>query len=137
MVRLAWAYGFAFLLAVALCGPSEAGRPPGLEKKDKTPPGFDKGQKEGWRNEYPPGWDKRTDAQKNGWKNAVKKGRAWFPFEAACHSDHAETAPGGGWIAKEALEQHLGEVPELEKGEVSDVIKTDQGHHLVWRAGPS
>lgn len=68
---------------------------------------------------------------------ALKKGRAWFPFEAACHSEHRETAPGGGWIAKEDLEKALGSVPALERGEVSDIIKTEAGHHLVWHAGPS
>ena len=39
---------------------SYAGKPPGLEKQGKTPPGFTKGKKTGWQNDYPPGWDKNS-----------------------------------------------------------------------------
>ena len=43
---------------------SFAGKPPGLEKQGKIPHGFSEGQKEGWDNGYPPGWDKKSNKQK-------------------------------------------------------------------------
>jgi len=49
--------------------------PPGLMKKGKVPPGFSHGKKVGWHNEYPPGWDKKSEMERDLWKQAVKGGR--------------------------------------------------------------
>jgi hypothetical protein len=49
--------------------------PPGLEKKNKVPAGFEQGNKEGWQDQFPPGWDQKSDADKEKWKEAVKQGR--------------------------------------------------------------
>lgn len=48
---------------------SHAGKPPGLEKQGKTPPGFTKGKKTGWQNDYPPGWEKNNGNEKKGEKD--------------------------------------------------------------------
>ena len=48
---------------------SHAGKPPGLEKQGKTPPGFTKGKKTGWQNDYPPGWEKNNGNGKKGEKD--------------------------------------------------------------------
>ena len=56
-----------FCLAVMLLGASflsYAGKPPGLEKQGKTPPGFTKGKKTGWQNDYPPGWGMESGNKK-------------------------------------------------------------------------
>jgi hypothetical protein len=49
--------------------------PPGLQKQGRIPPGFSHGRKMGWQNEYPPGWEKKTEVEKNQWKQGMKKGR--------------------------------------------------------------
>ncbi len=67
-------------------------------------------------------------------KKAVEKGDAYFPLEAACRSEDAETAPAGGGVTKEALGALLGAVPELEPGRVSEILTTPRGLDLVWRA---
>ena len=52
-----------------------AGQPPGLEKKGKVPPGFSKGKKTGWKNEYPPGWDQKSEKEKKDWEDQIQKGQ--------------------------------------------------------------
>ena len=52
-----------------------AGGPPGLAKKGKTPPGFSQGKKSGWQDEYPPGWDKKSQKEQDQWKQSVRRGR--------------------------------------------------------------
>lgn len=44
--------------------------PPGLAKKEGgwIPPGWSKGEKEGWKNSFPPGWEKRSKKEQNSWK---------------------------------------------------------------------
>ncbi len=56
--------------------------PPGLAKKGKTPPGFSKGRKKKWQDEYPPGWSKKSEADKKRWKERVRKGREHVKKEA-------------------------------------------------------
>jgi hypothetical protein len=66
----------------------------------------------------------------------LEKGRAFFPFEAACHSDDAATAGGGGGIGEAALKAIVGEIPAVEPGKVSAILETPQGLDLVFRPGP-
>lgn len=65
------------------------------------------------------------------------KGRAFFPFEAACHSEDPETAGCGGGIEDDELKERFGlDVPDLEPGAVSEIVESPQGLHLVWRCVP-
>lgn len=52
-----------------------AGQAPGLEKKGKVPGGFEQGSKVGWKNEYPSGWDKKSEKEKHDWEQTVENGR--------------------------------------------------------------
>jgi hypothetical protein len=61
-----------FCLVSTLLGASflsYAGKPPGLEKQGKTPPGFTKGKKTGWQNDYPPGWGQKSGNGNKGEKS--------------------------------------------------------------------
>ena len=49
--------------------------PPGIEKKGEMPPGFSHGKKTGWKDNYPPGWDNRSEKEKGKWTEDVQKGR--------------------------------------------------------------
>ncbi len=76
--------GFAFA-DYALAGGQGKGKPKhekgkGKDKnKDKgpkdRPPGWDKGKKKGWKDEYPPGWAKKSDEEKEMWRGEVKEAR--------------------------------------------------------------
>ncbi|MHC4225361.1 MAG: alpha/beta fold hydrolase [Planctomycetota bacterium] len=66
-------------------------------------------------------------------KKELSKGRAYFPFEAACHSDDAESASCGGGIETEALEEHGLELPQLQEGEVSEILAGKRGLYLIQR----
>ena len=73
--------------------------PKGLEKKGKTPAGFEKGKKKGWHNNYPPGWDKKSEKGKADWKNKVKECRK--EIKKACKDkgmtdEEAEAVEGEG-----------------------------------------
>lgn len=67
----------------------------------------------------------------------VPKGKAYFPFEALAHSDHEATFSLGGAISLKdlkALAPVLGEAAEaLKPGDMSEVIETPKGYHLIWR----
>jgi hypothetical protein len=52
-----------------------SGQPSGLEKKGKIPSGFSQGEKSGWQDEFPPGWDKKRDKEKNSWYKDIQKRR--------------------------------------------------------------
>jgi len=67
--------GVSLVVGVICFNVSLFAAPPGLEKKDKTPQGFTKGEKTGWKGEVPPGWDKKTDEEKAKWNDDVKKGK--------------------------------------------------------------
>ena len=67
-------------------------------------------------------------------KKELDAGRAFFPFEAARHSDHAPTASCGGGIEEEALKALVGALPALEPGQVSEVIESPRGLHLLLRS---
>jgi len=73
--------------------------PHGLAKKEGwLPPGWNKGEKEGWKDQYPPGWDKWSKEQQERWQAEVaasvnevaavcrKHGRKQKTIEAACIS---------------------------------------------------
>ncbi|KXK31799.1 MAG: hypothetical protein UZ01_00751 [Candidatus Brocadia sinica] len=62
----------AVLLGASL--PSLA-EPPGLEKKADTPPDFTHGEKTGWKDNYPPVWDHKSEKEKEKWKKDIQKGR--------------------------------------------------------------
>ena len=64
------------------------------------------------------------------------KDRAYFPFEAACHSEDAESASCGGGLDEDALKAFFPELPELEPGAVSEILESAQGLHLVTRSLP-
>ena len=64
------------------------------------------------------------------------KDRAFFPFEAACHSEDAESASCGGGLDEDALKAFLPELPALEPGAVSEILESTQGLHLVYRCIP-
>lgn len=51
------------------------GIPPGLEREGKIPPGFDRGRKTGWEQEYPPGWQQKSEQERQTWRERVKSGR--------------------------------------------------------------
>jgi len=72
--------------------------PPGLAKKGKVPPGFSHGKKVGWQNEYPPGWSKKNESERNQWKESVKRGRDGVLKEAkekGMSAEMAESAADG------------------------------------------
>ncbi len=52
-----------------------AGSPKGLEKKGKNPKGFSQDEKSGWDGEYPKGWDKLNEKEKEEWslKHGLEK----------------------------------------------------------------
>lgn len=68
-----------------------------------------------------------------GIKKEIDKGRAFFPFEAACHSEDENTASCGGGIDEDGLRAFLDELPALEPGEISEILSSKQGLLLVWR----
>lgn len=64
------------------------------------------------------------------------KDRAYFPFEASCHSEDAESASCGGGLDEDALKAFLPELPDLAPGQVSEILESAQGLHLVTRCVP-
>jgi len=70
-------------------------------------------------------------------KKELDKGRAFFRFEASCHSEDEDNASCGGGIDAEDLKKLLGELPELKPGEVSEVLASPRGLHLVYRPQPA
>ena len=67
----------------------------------------------------------------------LDKGRAFFPFEAACHSEDQRTAGCGGGIEADELKERFGlDVPELDPGAVSETLASPQGLHLLCRGIP-
>jgi len=66
-------------------------------------------------------------------RKALDKGRAFFPLEAACHSEDAESASGGGGVGEDRLREMLGKLPDLEPGELSGLLRSRFGVHLVYR----
>jgi predicted esterase len=66
-------------------------------------------------------------------KKEVEKGKAYFAFEAACHSEDEETASCGGGVDEEALAGFGVALPELKPGKVSAVLSGKCGLHLVYR----
>jgi hypothetical protein len=66
-----------FAVALFFCAvPLIFAAPAGLEKKGEMPSGFTHGEKVGWKDSYPPGWDKKNAIEKETWKEEVDKGRA-------------------------------------------------------------
>ena len=63
----------------------------------------------------------------------LAKDRAYFPFEAARHSEDVESACCGGGLDAEALQAFLPELPALAPGAVSEILESSQGLHLVLR----
>ena len=63
----------------------------------------------------------------------VEKGRAWFPFEALCHSEDKDTASCAGWIEVEDLEELGVTAPELESGKVAGPLPGKRGVHLLYK----
>lgn len=53
----------------------ERGVPPGLERQEKTPAGFDEGRKTGWETQTPPGWQQKSEQERQAWKDRVRDGR--------------------------------------------------------------
>ena len=86
-------YLLAFLIAgfagadYSMAGGQGKGKPNKAKGKDKgkdkskdkgpkdRPPGWDKGKKKGWKDEYPPGWAKKSDKDKEKWRGQVKEAR--------------------------------------------------------------
>lgn len=129
--------GGLFLGAVTL----QAEQPPGLEKKGKVPPGFSKGEKAGWQNEYPPGWDKKNEKEKKEWKDAVKKGRdkvlkaatekGLSKEEAESAADDFEKGARKGLSPEECESLVKDKIKQGKKGkELSDALaeETGKGH---------
>jgi len=63
--------------------------PPGLSKdeqdqwKDGTPPGWSRGEKEGWHGAHtPPGWEKWTDEERDGWQKQLGEAKKQLRNEA-------------------------------------------------------
>ncbi len=78
----------------------------------------------------------KSKAQKllKGIAKALEKGRAFFPFDAACHSEDEDTAGCGGGLAGDDLrERFLPALPDLAPGAVSSVLESPRGLHLVTR----
>ncbi len=53
----------------------QEGIPPGLEREGKTPPGFSEGRKAGWEDEYPPGWQQKSEQERQSWRETLRSGR--------------------------------------------------------------
>lgn len=66
----------------------------------------------------------------------VAAGKAYFPLEAACHSEHAESAAAGGGLNEAALTALVGTLPALAPGAVSEVLESPRGAHLLYRDAP-
>ena len=51
--------------------------PPGLSEKGEgwIPPGWSKGEKEGWKNAFPPGWEKRSKAEQERWRKNLQEAK--------------------------------------------------------------
>jgi poly(3-hydroxybutyrate) depolymerase len=67
-------------------------------------------------------------------KKEVEAGRAWFPFEAACHSHDASSASAGGGVTEEALKAFVDPLPEVAPGALSEVLDLPGGVGLLQRA---
>ncbi len=64
----------------------------------------------------------------------VAAGKAFFPLEASRRSEHAESAGAGGGLEQGALEALLGApLPPLGPGQVSEVLESPRGVHLLYR----
>jgi hypothetical protein len=101
--------------------------PPGLTKKGKVPPGFSQGRKVGWQNEYPPGWSKKNEQERNQWKESVKRGRDGVIKEAkekGMSAEMAESAADGfEKAARKGLDPEKAELlvkDKMAKGEIGD-----------------
>jgi len=124
--------------------------PPGLEKKDKVPPGFSEGKKTGWRNQYPPGWDKLDVKGQAKWQQAVKLGRDRLKkhckeigvseSDAESAADDFEKAAREGLTPEESESLVRANIAEKKRGKVlSDEVAVETQKRLRKRtkvAGP-
>ncbi len=66
-------------------------------------------------------------------RKEVAKSRAWFPFEAAAHSEDGASGSCGGGVEPDTLQRAGVQVPELKPGEVAGPLPGKEGFHLVYR----
>ena len=64
---------------------------------------------------------------------AVEGGHAFFPFEAARHSEDTRSASAGGGLSSARLAKLFGEAPDVKPGACSKVLESPKGLHLVMR----
>jgi len=101
---------------------------------DSGPPGFDKGKKKGWQNEYPPGWDKKDDNEKKKWHRELEDAKVIVIKETEKETptkedkdklqEAVERAVRKGKEAKKAAEDVIDQV---RKGVKIDVILKGAG----------
>jgi hypothetical protein len=126
---------------IVSCGVSFAGGPPGLTKKGKIPPGFSKGKKVGWQNEYPPGWDKKSEMEQGQWHEFVRKGRDGIlkvaeenglsAEEALFAADDFEKAARKGLVFEEAERLVNDMITKGKKGNELSALAAEQTEMLV------
>jgi hypothetical protein len=112
---------------------AEDGGHPG-KGPEKRPKGWSKGEKTGWRGEFPPGWEKKSDKDKNKWfedyEEAVEKvgkeadKRKIEPEKRSKLEEATERMIRKGSEAKKAAEEVI---EALKKGVDIDVILRDRG----------
>ena len=112
------------IIASTLCLPLSAVTPPGLSKKGSTPAGFDKGEKKGWQNYYPPGWDKMNGKAQDHWKKQLNDGRKQLQKEAEDQGYSAQEAESVADKYEQAVRK--GKDPQSAREEMSKEIRKGQ-----------
>lgn len=103
----------------------------GHKGKDKRPPGWSKGNKTGWRGEFPPGWEKKSDKDKNKWhedyEEAIEK--------VGKESDKRKIEPEKRDRLQEAVERTIRKGKEAKKAaeDVIDALKDGVDIEIVIR----
>ena len=133
--------GISLAIVVICFSVSLQANPPGLEKKDKKPHGFSDGKKTGWKADYPPGWDKKSDKEKEKWNDDVKKarqeagkaaeGKGLTKEEAENAADDVEKAARKGVEPEKSAALVKDDLEKGKKGkELSDTVAEKAEKHL-------
>jgi len=92
-----------------------------------TPAGWDKGQKKGWKDEYPPGWDKRSDGDKEKWHKDLDGARE--KVGAACDKKGLKAVEKTQM--QEALERVARKGKEIEKATEETIAAVQEAKTAV------
>lgn len=120
---------------------SVSGQPSGSEDKGKVPSGFSQGEKAGWQNEYPPGWENKSEKEKKNWnddvqkrkKNVLKaaKKKGISESEAGSVADDFEKATRKGLEAKKAEAIVKGKIKKGEKGQELSESVAEESEKII------